>query len=134
MRTMTGTWNCVESSKAWRSTGLALVREVGSSSGTSAAAASGLESSSFCEPQPPGSSPTRMTKPPSPAARLLTISESSATFSPTLFKQRRLRTPASEAPNAVSKADFSLMAHSMHRSSPAEGNRASTTLVLGDPG
>ena len=37
---------------------------------------------------------------------------SAATFSPTCFIVTRLRTPASEAPTAVSSATFSLMHHS----------------------
>ncbi len=135
MRTMTGRPVSSERMKAWRMARKESETVVGSRIGSSAANPRARLSCSFWEPQLPGSSPSRMTKPAWQPDRLIVMRGSRAMLSPTLLTHRSERLPASEAPKAISRATFSLLVHSTRTSSGEVWSKMLlTTYVAGEPG
>ena len=91
-------------------------------------------SCSFCEECMPGSSAQTTTRPALTPVRDRVMKGSAATLRPTCFMVTMLRTPASDAPTAVSRATFSLMHHSLWMpSSPAVVSMISVEGVPGYP-
>ena len=80
----------------------------------------------------PGSSALTMTRPPLTPVRDSVMNGSAATLRPTCFMVTMVRTPASEAPTAVSSATFSLTHHSAWM--PSRRAAVSMISVDGVPG
>ncbi len=80
----------------------------------------------------PGSSALTTTSPALTPVSESVMNGSAATLSPTCFMVTIVRTPASDAPTAVSMATFSLMHHSAMM--PSSRAAVSTISVEGVPG
>ena len=109
---ITGSLTCSDSSRAYLVRSLASWGLLGSRMGTSLCLPSHLLSCSVRLLCWLGSSVLTKTRPPPTPLRVMGFSMSRATFTPTCFMLQMALWPTMDAPNATSKATFSLALHS----------------------